>query len=195
MVDWTTMTPSLLRYSPKHARKMWIYINSFVLTCSLLLLMEIFMTLEPKDRLEGTRAYLTYNIFVCFAWTVESALHFLQSRHDQKDEENKQTTQETTRPPESKNSEPKRSNEFYALVVELLFAVYFLCDAVTTIKVLWQKPSGVEAQLLDVTIDVVAYVYLLTRLIMFTEDAKINGNDEKLQDDDEATPYVGEEMT
>ena len=177
--DW--IESLLLKYSPKHARRMWIYINSFVLCCSILLLVEIAMTLEPADRLEGTRAYLTYNTVVCFAWTVESALHFLQYRHDQKS-----TTQE--------NGNNNQSNgEMYALVVELLFAVYFLFDSVRTFNVMWQKPSGVGAQLFDVSIDAVAYIYLLTRLIMFTEESGEGSNNNETQQ--EGTPYVGAEMT
>ncbi|CAJ1938984.1 unnamed protein product [Cylindrotheca closterium] len=209
MTDWTSTSPSsvLLRYSPKHARKMWIYINSFVLTCSLLLLLEIFLTLEPEDRLEGTRAYLTYNIFVCFAWTVESALHFLQYKHDHHEDDedvkhytqaahNQEQTNTTTPVCDATNPEPKKDHEFYALVVELIFAIYFFYDAVTTLKGLWQQSLGVGAQLFDVTIDVVAYVYLLTRLIMFTEDATtihgINETRDNVVDDDEdaATPYT-----
>mmetsp|Transcript_22749 Transcript_22749/g.56213 ORF Transcript_22749/g.56213 Transcript_22749/m.56213 type:complete len:182 (+) Transcript_22749:69-614(+) len=180
MSDWTH---SLLKYSPKHARKTWIYINSFVLTCSILLLIEVFMTLEPEDRLEGTRAYLTYNTVVCFAWTIESALHFVQYRHEQKEKQAQATT-------DGENSVPERDNEFYAIVVELIFAVYFLYDALATFKVMWQQPSSVGAQLFDVTVDAVAYIYLLTRLVMFTEDPKING----IETQDETTPYVGAEM-
>ena len=176
--DW--IEPLLLKYSPKHARRMWICINSIILTCSVLLILEIFMTLDPADRLEGTRAYLTYNTVVCFAWTVESALHFLQYRHDQ--EATTTTLQE---------NDNNNNAEWYALMVELLFAIYFLFDSVRTFKVMWYQPSSVGAQLFDVSIDAVAYIYLLTRLVMFTKDEESGNNNERQEED---TPYVGAEM-
>lgn len=184
-VDWTQ---KLLQYSPKKSRKMWIVINSVFLTSSILLLVEIFLTLEPKDRLEGTRAYLTYNTIVCFAWTIESGLHFMQYWHECF-ECNKRALDISS----TTTADRIRSNEKCAIIIELVFAVYFTFDAITALSK-WQQPSEVVTQIFDVMVDAAAYAYLLTRLVYFTQDEDDDDDRNETEQEEEVTPYIGSEM-
>lgn len=188
--DWTN---AILKYSPKNARKAWLKINSTVLAFCIVLLVEIFLTLEPPDRLEGTRAYLSYNLIVCFSWTVESGLHFLQYRHDQKEKEGlpREELPQEEQNSNEESSESQSNNEFYYLVGELLLAVYFLYDSVSTFSDLWRHPdANIAAQLFDVLIDTAAYAYLTSRVFLSPEKEESDGVDTGA----ETTPYVGGQM-
>jgi len=183
MVDWIQ---SLVKYSPKHARKTWLRINVSILTCSVLLLIEILMTLDPAERLEGTRAYVAYNAIICFVWTLESGLHFLQYRHDRIDKQSQPQPREHT---DDSNAESKTDYEFYGIIVEMLFAVYFLYDSVSYFKTLWNEAYSISAQLFDVVIDIAAYIYVTMHLMMPPESADDDENDT------DATLYIRAEMT
>ena len=64
-------------YSPLKAPQLWTRINAVLVIWSVLLLIEILFTLGPLERLEGTRAYLTYNFGATLVWVAQVGLTIL----------------------------------------------------------------------------------------------------------------------
>jgi hypothetical protein len=123
--------------SPLRARKTWMWINAVCLAWSILLFIEIIFTLGPPERLEGTRAYLTYSVGTTLVWVVEVGLTVLgmeQSILSRRD------------------------------LFELAVAVFFLIDSMRLFLDWYKADVDVGGKSLDILINFAAYVYQLSKL-------------------------------
>eukprot|EP00980_Cylindrotheca_fusiformis_P029891 scaffold24012_cov186-Cylindrotheca_fusiformis.AAC.4 len=165
----------ILRYSPRQARKAWLVINSFILTWSLLLLLDLFWTKSPERRLQGTHAYLMYSFISTCIWVVEVGLHLLDY-HRLRQEQRQQD--EALQHGSSSNSSRGSSvppnphmlfHNVYSLISELIIALYFLIDSIRDF-IEWGEPdSNVGAEVLDTVINIAAYLYQIVRVIQMGE--------------------------
>lgn len=124
--------------SPLRARKTWMWINAVCLAWSILLFIEIIFTLGPLDRLEGTRAYITYNFVTTLVWVVEVGLTVLD---------------------DMKQLILSRRDLF-----ELAVAVFFLIDSMRLFLDWYKADVDVGGKSLDILINFAAYVYQLSKL-------------------------------
>ena len=116
---------------------MWI--NAVCLAWSILLFIEIMFTLGPLDRLEGTRAYITYNFVTTLVWVVEVGLTVLDDMKQQ--------------------SILSRWDLF-----ELAVGLYFLIDSMRLFLDWYKADVDVGGKSLDILINFAAYVYQLSKL-------------------------------
>ena len=124
--------------SPLRAPKTWMWINAVCLAWSILLFIEIIFTLGPLDRLEGTRAYITYNFVTTLVWVVEVGLTVLD---------------------DMKQLILSRRDLF-----ELAVALFFLIDSMRLFLDWYKADVDVGGKSLDILINFAAYVYQLSKL-------------------------------
>ena len=127
----------------------WLWINAICAVWSLLLVIEILWTLSPLDRLEGTRAYLSYSFGTTIIWVFEVIVHLWnRKRH----------------PQHAGDGEREYRHETIQLGLELILALYFLLDS-TKVFVKWQtSDADVGAELLDSIVGLAAYLYQFVRI-------------------------------
>ena len=138
---------------------MWI--NAVCLAWSILLFIEIIFTLGPPERLEGTRAYLTYSVGTTLVWVVEVGLTVLgmeQSILSRRD------------------------------LFELAVAVFFLIDSMRLFLDWYKADVDVGGKSLDILINFAAYVYLLKTNPPRLQESPVVGSDDYLDtlEDEEA---------
>lgn len=138
--------------SPLRAPKTWMWINAVCLAWSILLFIEIIFTLGPLDRLEGTRAYITYNFGTTLVWVVEVGLTVLD---------------------DMKQSIVLSRRDLFELAV----ALFFLIDSLRLFLDWYKADVDVGGESLDVLINFAAYVYLLSKL---QESPVVAGSDDYL---------------
>ena len=145
--------------SPLRAPKTWMWINAVCLAWSILLFIEIIFTLGPLDRLEGTRAYITYNFVTTLVWVVEVGLTVLDDMKQQ--------------------SILSRWDLF-----ELAVGLYFLIDSMRLFLDWYKADVDVGGESLDTLINFAAYVYQLSKL----QESPVVGSDDYLDtlEDEEA---------
>ena len=129
---------------------MWI--NAVCLAWSILLLIEIIFTLGPLDRLEGTRAYITYNFGTTLVWVVEVGLTVLE---------------------DVKQSIVLSRRDLFELAV----ALFFLIDSMRLFLDWYKADVDVGEESLEVLLNFAAYVYLLSKL---QESPVVAGSDDYL---------------
>ena len=128
---------------------MWI--NAVCLAWSILLFIEIIFTLGPLDRLEGTRAYITYNFVTTLVWVVEVGLTVLD---------------------DMKQSILSRQDLF-----ELDVALFFLIDSMRLFLDWYNANVDVGGESLDILINfTAAYVYQCRKL----QESPVVGSDDYL---------------
>jgi hypothetical protein len=148
--------------SPLRAPKTWMWINAVCLAWSILLFIEIIFTLGPLDRLEGTRAYITYNFVTTLVWVVEVGLTVLD---------------------DVKQSILSRRDLF-----ELAVALFFLIDSMRLFLDWYKADVDVGGESLDILINFAAYVYLLKTNPPRLQESPVVGSDDYLDtlEDEEA---------
>ena len=144
---------NIASYSPRKARKLWIWINTICLVWSLLLFVDIFCTLGPLKRLGHTQDYLVWSFVTTIVWVLEAGLNIFEMQESQDrnlfDFLYFQTAKDV------------------GVFVEFLAAVYFLVVS-ANLFIVWHKAeSDVGGQTLDTTISSLAYAYELFMVLQY----------------------------
>uniref|UniRef100_A0A7S2EUL1 Uncharacterized protein n=1 Tax=Trieres chinensis TaxID=1514140 RepID=A0A7S2EUL1_TRICV len=142
----------LVSYSPFRARKTWITINSMCLLWSILLILELAFTLDPLDRLEGTRVYLSYNFVTTIIWLLEVGLTLA----DVYATNHRESCFECLH---------FRTRQDVELMVELIVALYFFGGSLQVFFQWYTVDTNVSGQFVDAILNLVAYAYLLWRVM------------------------------
>lgn len=144
-------------YSPLKAPQLWTRINAVLVIWSVLLLIEILFTIGPLERLEGTRAYLTYNFGATLVWVAQVGLIILDIQKGSAI--NTIVSRTINRPCSILRSCQALTKKDIELLMELTVAIYFLFDS-TQVFVVWYKADpDVEAQILDTLFNFACYMY------------------------------------
>ena len=132
--------------------KTWIWINAVCLAWSILLFIEIVLTLGLLERLEGTRAYITYNFGTTLVWVVEVGLTVLD---------------------DMKQSIVLSRQDLFELAV----ALFFLIDSLRLFLDWYKADVDVGGESLDILINfTAAYVYQCRKL----QESPVVGSDDYL---------------
>lgn len=173
----------LVKYSPPKAPKTWLFINIVCAIWSILLFIEILYTLGPLERLEGTQAYLIYSFGTTTVWVIQVTLTCIhqQSILLESDDTNSNSPNQTNTSYLIFRMIYLQTSGDYEIWMELILAVYFLFDSLSSF-VEWKKADlDVTSQGLDAFVNFAGYIYEMYKIQRDTPQSFCNGWNKKDQ--------------
>lgn len=178
-----TLNPALSRVkefvkiSPPKAPKSWLYINIVCAIWSILVFIEILYALGPLERLKETHAYLIYSFGTTIVWVIEVTLTSIhhQTILLESDDAILNSPNQTNTSYLIFRMIYLQTREDYEIWLELILAVYYLFDSISSF-VEWKIADlDVTSQGLDAFVNFAGYIYEMYKIQRDTPQNFCNG--------------------